>query len=242
MRNDKRDKSLRVTQRDKIKTDLEIREFPWTDKQKQLIEIISNKNCQLVFVSGPAGSSKTLSSIYSCLRLLNEGKVRDITYIRSAVESSDSHMGFLPGDLSLKMQFYEIPLMDKLNELLKKPQIEQLIKDERVTSFPPNFCRGLSFNSKAILLDEAQNSSFKEIVTIITRLGRFCKCIIMADPLQTDLKNGSRGGFEKLFTIFNNEESRNNGIFTFEFSEEDIVRSGLCQFIVKKLKDTPSVI
>lgn len=236
----KKDSSPSIHQRDKIKTELQIRDFNWTDKQKQLINLIKSKECQLILISGPAGSSKTLTSIYSCLHLLNEKRVSDITYIRSAVESSDSHLGFLPGDISLKMQFYEIPLMDKLTELLNKPQIDQLIKDERVTSFPPNFCRGLSFNSKAILVDEAQNSSFKELVTIITRLGKFCKCIIMADPIQTDLKNGAKGGFEKLYTLFNNEESKNNGIFTFEFTEDDIVRSGLCQYIVKKIKSLPN--
>lgn len=238
MRRNKPDTSNFVPQRDKINIkNLEIREFKWTEKQKQLIETIKSKDCQLIFISGPAGSSKTLSSIYSLLYLLNERKISDITYIRSAVESSDSHIGFLPGTIDEKMQFYEIPLIDKLNELLPRQQVEQLMKDERVTSFPPNFCRGLSFNAKGIVLDEGQNSSYKEILTLITRLGKFCKCIVLADPEQTDLKNGNRGGFEKLFEVFDNEESRANGIYTFRFTEDDIVRSGLCQYIVKKVKE-----
>lgn len=239
MRRNKPDTSNFVPQRDKINIkNLEIREFKWTDKQKELIDIIQNKNCQLIFISGPAGSSKTTLGVYSLLKLLNEKKISDITYLRSAVESSDSHLGFLPGDVNLKMQFYEIPLMDKLNELLPKQQIDQLVKDERVTSFPTNFCRGLSFNTKGIILDEAQNSSKKEILTLITRLGKYCKCIVLADPAQTDLKNGSTGGFERLFNLFDNEESKSNGIYTFRFTEDDIVRSGLCQYIVKKVKES----
>ena len=95
----------------------------------------------------------------------------------------------------------------------------------------------MSWNGKAILLDEAQNSSFREIVTVLTRIGKYSRCFIMADPMQTDLKNGNRGGFLKLYDIFNDEESKAMGIHTFEFNEEDIVRSELTKFIVTKINE-----
>ena len=95
----------------------------------------------------------------------------------------------------------------------------------------------MSWNGKAILLDEAQNSSFREIVTVLTRIGKYSRCFIMADPMQTDLKNGNRGGFEKLYHIFDDEDSRQMGIHTFEFNEEDIVRSELTKFIVSKINE-----
>mgnify|MGYP003342459784 FL=1 len=94
----------------------------------------------------------------------------------------------------------------------------------------------MSWNCKAIILDEAQNCTQKEIVTLMTRVGEFSKCFILADPDQSDLGNGKSGGFEKLQSIFNDEESRQKGIYSFYFSEEDIKRSDLVKFIVKKLK------
>jgi phosphate starvation-inducible protein PhoH len=85
-------------------------------------------------------------------------------------------------------------------------------------------------------MDEAQNSTFKEIVTLITRLGNGCKCLVLADPEQTDLTNGKVGGFGKVYKAFDNKESRGQGIHTFEFTDNDIKRSELVKFVVKKLK------
>ena len=93
----------------------------------------------------------------------------------------------------------------------------------------------MSWDGKCMILDEAQNSSIKEITTVVTRLGIGSKCLVLADPNQTDLKNGNRGGFVKMFDLLNDEESRENGIYTFEFTEDDIVRSDLVRFLVKKL-------
>ena len=106
---------------------------------------------------------------------------------------------------------------------------------------PVNFARGMSWNSKAIILDEAQNSSLREIVTVLTRIGKYSRAFILADPMQTDLKNGQRGGFGKIFSIFDNKESRDMGIESFEFDEEDIVRSELTKFIVSKLSKLDTI-
>ena len=230
------DTSPKVFQRDKLKDSLTIKELNWTEKQKSFIEQVSNKDVKLVMVKGPAGCSKTLLSTYCALRLLSEKKVSDITYIRSAVESSDASIGFLPGSAEEKMAFYNLPFMDKLDELLPKADVDKIIKEQRVITFPINFCRGLNWNTKAILLDECQNSSLKEIVTVLTRIGKYSKCFVLADPDQADLPSGKQGGFERLYELFSDEDSKNNGIVTFEFGEEDIMRSELVKFLTKKLK------
>jgi phosphate starvation-inducible protein PhoH len=230
------DTSPKIFQRDKIKDGLSIKELNWTEKQKSFIEQVSNKDVKLVMVKGPAGCSKTLLSTYCALRLLSEKKVSDITYIRSAVESSDASIGFLPGTADEKMAFYNLPFMDKLDELLPRGEVDKIIKDQRILTFPINFCRGLNWNTKAILLDECQNSSLKEIVTVLTRIGKFSKCFVLADPDQADLSYGKQGGFEKLYDLFSDEDSKNNGIITFEFNEDDIMRSELVKFLTKKLK------
>ena len=232
----KKDSSPIVYQRDKLRDGLSIKELEWTDKQKAFIELATSKDIKLVLVKGPAGCSKTVLSTYCALKMLSDKKVSDITYIRSAVESSDASIGFLPGSADEKMAFYNLPFMDKLDELLPRCEVEKIIKEERVITFPINFCRGLNWNTKAIIVDEAQNSSMKEIVTILTRIGKFSKCFVLADPDQADLPTSRQGGFEKLFDLFSDEDSRSNGIATFEFNEEDIMRSELVKFLTKKLK------
>ena len=188
----------------------------------------------MIFVSGPAGTSKTYISVYCSLLLLNQKKMSDLIYIRSAVESSDSKLGFLPGEMSDKMEPYLQPLFDKLLELIPSQDLDYLKMDERISSIPVGFLRGLNWNAKCIIADEAQNMSFKEILTLITRVGQFSKIFVLGDPDQSDI-NG-KSGFKKTVDIFNDAESREQGIRVFEFTEDDIVRSGLVQYIIKKIK------
>lgn len=229
------DSSPRIYQREKIDFDLKVRQLPWTAKQLALFELAARKDTRIIFISGPAGTSKTLSAVKISLDLLNARKVSDIVCVRAAVESADSKLGYLPGDLAAKFDVYMMPFADKLEELLCIDQQKRLKADNRIINQPINFCRGLSFTARAIIFDEAQNATLKEIVTLITRIGKFSRMFICADPSQSDLTNGKRGGFEELAALFDDEESREMGIYRFDFTEEDIVRSELCSFIVKKL-------
>lgn len=234
-----KDTSPIVHQRDKVKDSLNIREFKWTDKQKEFLKIALDKETRLMFINGPAGSSKSLLSVFASLKLLSDKRVSDILYIRSAVESSDSKLGFLPGDVDDKLHYYGVPFIEKLDELLPRNEVDRLQKDERLIVYPVNYARGMSWNAKAVIFDEAQNSTQKEIVTIMTRIGKFSKLFICADPAQTDLTNGKVGGFSRLAAHLNDEESKSQGIRYFELDEEDIMRDELVKFLVKKLKTMP---
>lgn len=231
------DSSPHVHQRDKIKEFLTIKDLKWTDKQKAFFDLALNKDVKVIFVNGPAGSSKSLLATYCSLKMLNAKKVSDIIYIRSAVESSDSKLGFLPGDADEKLHFYNLPFIEKLDELLSRSEVDRLEKEKRISMYPVNYARGMSWSARAIIFDESQNSTLKEITTVLTRLGQFSKCFVLADPMQTDLPHAKAGGFEKCFHLFNNEESKQQGIYTFEFQEEDIMRSELVKFLVKKFKE-----
>lgn len=236
MKPEKTDVSPKIYQRDKIKDKLTIKEINWTDKQKELLQIATDKNTRIVFLSGPAGTSKSYCAVYSALKLLNEKKVSDIIYIRSAVESSDSKLGYLPGTENDKMKLYGLPFFDKLHELLPSMEVKALVDDQRVFVHPTNFVRGMSWNAKVLIFDEAQNSSMKEIITVITRLGKFAKCFVLADTKQTDLKNGNCGGFEKIYSTFDTPQAREQGIVSFKFTSKDIVRDPLVRFIVEELE------
>lgn len=229
------DNTKRVYQRDKIDFELKIRELDWTPKQREFFELVSDKDCRIVFLKGPAGSSKTLVAMRAALELLNNRRVSDIVCVRAAVESADSKLGYLPGDLQSKYDVYMAPFTDKLEELLPVDQIKRLRTDERITNQPINFCRGLSFTARIIIMDEMQCATFGELQTLISRMGKFSKMIICADPEQSDLPHNKRGGFEKMMSIFGDEESIKMGIHCFEFTEQDIVRSDLCRYIVNKL-------
>ena len=219
-----------------ISTPIKLKEFNWTDKQKEFFRIALHPDTNIVFVDGPAGTAKTLLSTYCGLQLLNMKVVSDIMYLRSAVESSDRSLGFLPGTAEEKLRFYNLPFLDKLDELLLETKVEKLEEQNRVSMFPVNFARGMNWIGKCVILDEAQNSTIKEITTVLTRLGKNSRCFILADPMQTDLRSeNSQGAFQSMMKEFSDEESLQFGIYTFSFTEEDIMRSELVKFLVKKL-------
>lgn len=231
------DSSPIIPQRSKIKNELHIKERPdLTEKQKEFVELALNKNTKLIFVEGPAGTSKSYTTAYISLLLMNQRKISDIVYVRSAVESSDKSIGYLPGNLVDKLAVYTDIIWDKLEELLPKNEIAILKKEERITGLGLGFLRGKTFSSRVVILDEAQNSNFKEILTFISRAGEYSKLFVIGDKLQSDLKIGNRGGFEKMIDCFDDAESRDNGIFTFRFGTEDIVRSKLVRFIIERVE------
>ena len=233
------DKSPKVHQRDKIKEFLTIKELKWTPKQKEFIDLSLAKDTKIMMVNGPAGSSKSILATYCALKLLSEKRISDIVYIRSAVESSDSKLGYLPGDADEKLHVYNIPFLEKLDELLPRCEVDKLEKEKRVSMYPVNYSRGMSWNAKCIIFDEAQNSTQKEIITVLTRLGQFSRCFVLADPNQTDLPSGKGGAFERMFQLFSDDDSRANGVRSFQFNDDDIMRSELVKFLVKKLKTMP---
>jgi len=236
---DKSESSVKIHQRETIKPKdkFQIENLKWTPKQKKFIELALLKETQVVLTTGPAGSSKTLLATFCALQLLNQQRISDIIYMRSAVESSDARLGFLPGDAENKLQYYNLPFMDKLDELVSPSTLKNLHKDKRLSIHPVNFARGMNWNAKCIIFDECQNSSIKEIITVLTRIGKFCKVFLLADPDQTDLKNGNRGGFLKIYKLLNDAKSKNKGIYNFEFSQEDIVRSELVKYLSERFKE-----
>jgi len=209
----KTDQSPRVPQRDKLKDRLEIRPLSWTEKQRQFISLALNRDTRVIFISGPAGTAKTILAVFVALELLNQHKVSDIIYIRSAVESSDSKIGYLPGEVEDKMAYYGIPFMDKLTELLPKGDIQSLQKDSRIDIQPVNFIRGQNWNAKIAIVDEAQNMTHKEIFTILTRIGRFSKCFVLADETQSDI-NGNLAVMRVVSSILQTKKVINREFFT----------------------------
>jgi phosphate starvation-inducible protein PhoH and related proteins len=230
----KQDTSPIIPQRSKLRTVLDIYQRVLSPKQQSFLDLALDKQSKLIFVSGPAGTAKTYLAVQAALSMISSKRVSDLIYVRSVVESAETKMGFLPGEVGDKLAPFLAPMMEKVEELLPRNQIDLLKKEERITGFPVGHLRGRNWNAKVIIGDECQNMTEKELVTLITRTGEFAKVFIIGDPEQSDI-NG-KSGFIKMIARFNDEECRENGIYVFEFTDDDIVRSGLVRFISKRLK------
>mgnify|MGYP001589601274 CR=1 FL=1 len=231
------DNSLFVSQRDKLKDNLSIRQAHKLNVvQQQIIDTALDKQTSVIIIDGVAGTGKTFCAVLASLLLLNSKSISELVFIRSLVQAKDGETGFLSGDLAEKTYYYNIPLFDKLNELLPKNDIDFLMKEKRILTYPTAMLRGYNFNASAVILDEGQNCHMDSISTVLTRMGRFSKLFILGDTTgQNDY--GAKSGFKKCCEIFSDNESFDNGIKFFKLDETLIVRSPLTAFILKKLKN-----
>ena len=230
-----KDLSPVIPQRNKIDRSLSIKHrSDLTPNQKKIIDLVLDKNTRIVYISGPAGTSKTYLGVYCALQLLNEKRIGEAIYIRTIIESASKSLGSLPGEADLKFGPFTMPLQDKLDELLPPQEATMLIKDERFVGMPINYLRGSSKNATYLLADEIQNFTYGEIVTLITRLGKFSKLVACGDVMQSDIN--SKSGFKRIFDMFDNEESRKNGIYCITLTKEDVVRDGIVRYILEVLE------
>lgn len=230
------DKSPKVFQRDKLSQELHIRERDdLTEKQLEILKTALAKDTRCIFLNGVFGSGKTWLSVLASLKLLNQKKVDQIIYVRNPVESSSTgKMGYLKGSLEEKLEPYASIIYDKLEELLSPQEIELLKKENRVEAIPLGFCRGKSWNCKAVIVDEASCISYEDAILLISRCGEFTRIFFIGDEKnQADIKNP---GLEKMMSKFNDEISKENGIFCYElYEKQDVVRSGFLRFVLEHL-------
>ena len=206
-------------------------------KQEHFLDIALDEDTKMMFVSGPAGTSKTFLAILSTLQLLNDKRISKILYIRSAVESTDNKLGYLPGEEAMKLEPYLRPLRDKLVEFLSDTEIKFLYSQGKIDAEHVGYARGQDWKNIGIVIDEAQNLTKKEILTLITRIGKNSTVFIVGDPMQSDIRGKS--GLKDFIDLFSkNEKSNLNGIYTFEFNKSDIVRSELVKFIISTVEES----
>jgi len=213
---------------------LNIRNYNLTDKQKSFAQVAFDKNTKIIFINGPAGSSKTFLAVYCALHIMNMNPRSELKYIRTIAESGERALGSLPGTVDEKFNPFMMPLYDKLDELLPLNQSKYLETNGFIEALPINFLRGATWNDKLIIADESQNYSSKELVTLLTRIGENTKMFICGDAMQSDI--GNKSGFMRVYDLFNNKESEEKGIFCFQFDEEDIMRSEILKYIVNVFK------
>ena len=188
---------------------------------------------QIVFCEGPAGTSKTYYAAYTSLRMLKEGKIDEIIYVRSIVESARKAMGSLPGEVNDKFRPWMKPLLEKCDELIGISVTNDLIKQNLIRCEPVNYLRGGTFKNCAVIVDETQNLELAEIITVITRIGVNCKMFFLGDAIQSDILKNC---FERVKKNFSDQECIDRGIQSITFTEDDITRSEILKFIVGRIK------
>ena len=211
------------------------RKFKFSQNQIDFLKTALDGETKLMFLAGPAGTAKTYMAVYSALQsVISSDLEKGILYIRSIAESSQRSLGSLPGSIDEKFGVFAGPFYDKLDEMLHPQDIKFLRDKKQFECMPVNFIRGANWNDTVVIIDEAQNFTHNELVTALTRIGENSKIIICGDMMQSDIKNS---GFSNIFKAFDDEESKEKGIYCNTFGAKDIKRSKILKFIVKKLED-----
>jgi phosphate starvation-inducible protein PhoH and related proteins len=196
-----------------------------TDSQKNFVREI-NKN-DLVFSVGAAGSGKTFLAIGAALHFYELGLVKKIVLVRPAVEAGES-LGFLPGDLSQKIDPYLRPMYDALNTIMDTHLLNKMIEQNIIEVAPLAYMRGRTLNNSFIVLDEAQNATKEQMKMFLTRLGKSSKAVITGDVTQIDLPNAFSGLVHVLPLI-----NKIPGISVCKFTNIDVMRHPLVKKIIK---------
>ncbi|HLT92032.1 MAG TPA: PhoH family protein [Woeseiaceae bacterium] len=182
----------------------------------------------LAFGIGPAGTGKTYLAVASAIDALENGEVRRIILVRPAVEAGE-RLGFLPGDMSQKVDPYLRPMYDALFDMLGPEQVARLIERNVIEVAPLAFMRGRSLNESFVILDEAQNTSIAQMKMFLTRIGFGSRAVVTGDVTQVDLPAGSQSGLVHAVRILADVK----GISFTWFSPNDVVRHELVQRIVE---------
>jgi phosphate starvation-inducible PhoH-like protein len=188
----------------------------------------SIRDHDLAFGIGPAGTGKTYLAVASAIDALENEHVRRIVLVRPAVEAGE-RLGFLPGDMSQKVDPYLRPMYDALFDMLGPDQVARLIEKNIIEVAPLAFMRGRSLNDSFVILDEAQNTSVAQMKMFLTRIGFGSRSVVTGDITQIDLPSGQQSGLKNAIDILSDVE----GVAFTYFTPGDVVRHQLVQRIVE---------
>ncbi|MEE8543905.1 MAG: PhoH family protein [Gammaproteobacteria bacterium] len=194
----------------------------------QLAYARAMRDKDLTFGIGPAGTGKTYLAVAASVDALETDLVRRIVLVRPAVEAGEK-LGFLPGDLSQKIDPYLRPMYDALYEMLGFDRVGRLIERNIIEIAPLAFMRGRTLNESFVILDEAQNTTAEQMKMFLTRIGFGSRAVVTGDVTQTDLPRGRESGLNHVSRVL-------DGLTEVEFvyfGAGDVVRHPLVQKVVE---------
>lgn len=205
---------------------------PRTPTQRAYIRSI-NDNPQ-TFVLGPAGTGKTFVAAAIAAGLYLRGKIDRIIITRPRVEV-DEEWGHLPGSLAMKTAPWAYPITEVLEEFMGKARYQQAVKDAHVEVLPLAFMRGRTLERAFCILDEAQNTTVRQMQMFVTRIGEESRVVVNGDLAQKDIPNGS--GLAWALRMLEIHSNLPAGLI--EFGVDDVVRSDACGAWIKAMTETP---
>ena len=196
--------------------------------ENQLKYCAAIKAHDINFGIGPAGTGKTYLAVASAVEALEQERARRILLVRPAVEAGEK-LGFLPGDLSQKIDPYLRPLYDALYEMLGFEKVEKLLEKNIIEVAPLAYMRGRTLNDSFIILDESQNTTVEQMKMFLTRVGFGSTVVVTGDITQVDLPFKVKSGLRHVLNVLGDVD----GISFTNFSSKDVVRHPLVQRIVE---------
>tara|TARA_B100000287_G_scaffold55574_1_gene48806 strand:- start:6926 stop:7903 length:978 start_codon:yes stop_codon:yes gene_type:complete len=186
------------------------------------------KNHDLTFGVGPSGTGKTFLAVASAVDDLIKERIRKIVLVRPAVEAGE-RLGFLPGDLSSKIDPYLRPLYDALHDMLGAERVNRLVEKDIIEIAPLAYMRGRTLREAFIIMDEGQNTTIEQMKMFLTRLGFGSKAVVNGDLSQIDLPKSNTSGLKHAIEVL----KKVNSIKFTKFGAKDVVRHSLVQEIVE---------
>jgi phosphate starvation-inducible PhoH-like protein len=204
---------------------------PKSENQEKYGNILRDLKNKILIVTGPAGSGKTkIACDYAINQLLAKNTTK-IILTRPVVSVEKENLGFLPGSIGQKMDPWTRPIFDIFQEYLSMKEIQTLIENGYIEISPLGFMRGRTFQNCIIIADEMQNSTPKQMLMLLTRIGKGTKMIITGDAQQSDLGEGVNGLTD--FSMKLKEKLGAEGIGMIEMKEEDVVREEVVKEVLR---------
>lgn len=199
-------------------------------KQKEFLKVLDSNT--VTICTGPAGTAKTYTAVYSALKALEKKQVDQIILIKPNISIPGFDLGYLPGGISEKLDPFVYSYYDQLDKMIGEEERKRLIGEGKLIITPISTLRGRTFEHSYVIVDEVQNCNYEAFKTVITRIGEGSIYVLMGDVGQIDWRNKAESPLQKILNLFKDDPE----VGTFEFTEDDVIRHPIITHILKKLK------
>lgn len=200
-------------------------------RQKEFLNSINSSEISICV--GPAGCGKTYLALWQGLKYLEKNQFDGITLVKSVTPLPGEDVGYLPGNAQDKLEPFILSYTGNIDKLIGEPMRKKLMNEGKIKVQPLAYIRGINIDNQFVILDECQNLTMSVFKSIITRIGKNSKYVIMGDVDQIDLKNRKTSILQKALNIFKDDEK----VGTIEFTPDDCVRNPIIPHILDKLKE-----
>jgi len=200
-------------------------------RQKEFVHSIENR--EITICTGLAGSGKTYVSLAIALKMLEKNQIKQIVLVKSVTPLPEEELGILPGDMYEKMEPFMMSFFGNIDKIIGLEMRKKLVGEGKIVIQPLAYVRGINIDEACVILDEAQNLSVNVFKSIITRIGKDSKYIIMGDIEQIDMKHRERSVLSKLIKLFADDPV----VGVVEFQPEDCVRNPIIPHLLDKIKE-----